>query len=193
MVYSGDWGKLIHEKKSRKSRDTVPLKNAERQLILSYWTLTFFCFRLKKKMFFPIVKIQNYELLLILFVSFSILIGQQDYLTLFVSLWYYQVFKKTVRYPMLLPSFGIASILTSFKMKQFVLLCFCLYLVQTSSICFANIICGKNFISFASILPSLNITNLFRFAIAWFWYSQVHFASLMWSLAIITFISLRYC
>ncbi len=28
MVYAGAWGKLIHEKKnrSRKSRDTVPLK-----------------------------------------------------------------------------------------------------------------------------------------------------------------------
>ncbi len=29
MVYSGAWGKLIHEKtRSRKSRDTVPLKHA---------------------------------------------------------------------------------------------------------------------------------------------------------------------
>ncbi len=28
MVYSGDWGKLIHEKnRSRKSRDTVPFFN----------------------------------------------------------------------------------------------------------------------------------------------------------------------
>jgi hypothetical protein len=28
MVYSGAWGKLIHEKtRSRKSRDTIPLKN----------------------------------------------------------------------------------------------------------------------------------------------------------------------
>jgi hypothetical protein len=25
LVYSGAWGKLIHEKKSRKSRGTVPL------------------------------------------------------------------------------------------------------------------------------------------------------------------------
>jgi hypothetical protein len=29
MIYSGDWGKLIHEKtRIRKSRDTVPLSNA---------------------------------------------------------------------------------------------------------------------------------------------------------------------